>query len=173
MVRQGMLSQMVDLHARLCSMPRGSIDHLLFAAQPNAKVVEESQTCGKTHDPTVSPTRSCSQGLQTALKDGPDMTDWNHALGIFQAIGFREFAPFISAVLRMSRSADGQLPETQMQRVLRGEIDDESVSGASQLQQLFDSALRQTKRNTRHYCRKQRTWVRNRLFACKCLQTLT
>jgi tRNA dimethylallyltransferase len=62
--------------------------------------------------------------------------------GVFQSIGYKEFAPYLEQTKGMSR---------------------EEIARDERLVPVLAECLTQLKSNTRHYARKQTTWIKNRL----------
>ena len=72
------------------------------------------------------------------------MTDFNFALGVLQAIGFKEFAPILDAMaqsgLEITRASVAQHPA-------------------------FKESVEEMRRGTRRYARRQMAWLRGRMFS--------
>ncbi|KAJ0398920.1 hypothetical protein P43SY_005278 [Pythium insidiosum] len=76
--------------------------------------------------------------------DGPQV---DYQVGILQAIGYKEFAPYLDALDARKQRAD---------------TPDDDEQSDDELRKLFDSCVEQLNIATRQYARRQLSWIRNR-----------
>ncbi|GAA5851464.1 hypothetical protein JCM9279_001075 [Rhodotorula babjevae] len=89
---------------------------------------------------------------QVAHVPGADPVDYSK--GIYQAIGYKEFAPYLSLAHSSPSSASSSAPPDA----------DADADAAPALRALFDDAVRTMKTSTRQYAKRQVKWIRGKLL---------
>ncbi|TMW60733.1 hypothetical protein Poli38472_000775 [Pythium oligandrum] len=98
-------------------------------------------------NPPKYPTSGVTDGDES---DGDDATE-DHTVGILQAIGYKEFAPYLDALEARERAAT----EEEESAEVKADRDQE-------ISKLLDSCIDQLNAATRQYARRQLSWIRNR-----------
>jgi tRNA dimethylallyltransferase len=100
----------------------------------------------------ATPTASRDSGVDAgeAEEEEEEENGLDYSVGILQAIGYKEFAPYLEALdVRQQQREDGESDDLRKQR-------------DAALETLLQSCIEQLNIATRQYARRQLSWIRNR-----------
>ncbi|GLD91797.1 hypothetical protein PINS_up000330 [Pythium insidiosum] len=108
---------------------------------------------------TTTESRGGDDDIDNDDQDGDDNAgpQVDYQVGILQAIGYKEFAPYLDALEARKRQRDQADASATEDKEQQEEEEEEAA-----LRKLFDSCVEQLNIATRQYARRQLSWIRNR-----------